>query len=312
MEPSRVESIGEQLKPAVFQRATNGQPDTSRQQAAFEVLGEELAKSVSALATGVSATVAAVELRPAERLGDGAGEARLVLAATVEGAPESISLCVSRGCIMRWVDVSLGGSGAVARNDAKTWNGIERRLAAVLAQAILNALSAVVGQGGGASRAAIDKEISPTAAARALRETGEVLAIDVAIAGAGEGEYFTIALPLAVRDWFNARLSAGVQEDATGGGGDVWCEKLVSSVAGAPVVLTALLATATITLGDIARWQVGDFIGLKVTPAVPALVESADVPLFWCDIGKHGDMLTVRVREEFVDDDNPFDGLREA
>ncbi|MCY6382405.1 FliM/FliN family flagellar motor switch protein [Hoeflea prorocentri] len=76
-----------------------------------------------------------------------------------------------------------------------------------------------------------------------------------------------------------------------------WATKLTTQVSRSHILLDARIALSEITLGDVARLQIGDVLPFADEGAVRALLSAGDKQLFWCEFGKAGDRYTVRVQE---------------
>ncbi|HEY8261169.1 MAG TPA: FliM/FliN family flagellar motor C-terminal domain-containing protein, partial [Methylosinus sp.] len=60
-----------------------------------------------------------------------------------------------------------------------------------------------------------------------------------------------------------------------------------------------------LTLGDIARFEVGQIVELPVTPTGLIKLECEGQALFWCEIGQKDGAYTIRI-EDFVDKEQEF------
>ena len=76
-----------------------------------------------------------------------------------------------------------------------------------------------------------------------------------------------------------------------------WSTKLTTQVSRSHILLDARIALSELTLGDVARLQVGDVLPFADEGAARALLSAGDKQLFWCEFGKAGDRYTVRVQE---------------
>jgi flagellar motor switch protein FliM len=86
-----------------------------------------------------------------------------------------------------------------------------------------------------------------------------------------------------------------------------WREQMESEVHRTEVTLSAVLDERTLTLGDVAKFQVGQVIELNATPRTLARFESNNQVLFWCQIGQLDGYYAMQVsdpvdqKQEFVD-----------
>lgn len=81
-----------------------------------------------------------------------------------------------------------------------------------------------------------------------------------------------------------------------------WSTKLTTQVSRSHILLDARIALSELTLGDVARLQVGDILPFADEGAVRALLSAGEKQLFWCEFGKAGDRYTVRVQEPYKHD----------
>lgn len=87
-----------------------------------------------------------------------------------------------------------------------------------------------------------------------------------------------------------------------------WAQKIRDEVNRTEVKVRAILEEREIALGDAAALKVGQVIHLNATPTSRVKLESADQPLFWCQLGQSDGNYVVRLDEQinpnqdFVDD----------
>ena len=87
-----------------------------------------------------------------------------------------------------------------------------------------------------------------------------------------------------------------------------WREQMESEVHRTEVTLSAVLDEKMISLGDVAKFQVGQVLELEATPRTLAQLESNNQVLFWCQIGQLDGYYAMQVadpvdqKREFVDD----------
>lgn len=84
-----------------------------------------------------------------------------------------------------------------------------------------------------------------------------------------------------------------------------WTDNIQKEITRTSVSLIAILDEQPITLGDIARFKVGQLLPLEATPQSRLRVECNGDTLMHCQLGKSGGFYTLRV-EEFVDKEQEF------
>ena len=60
-----------------------------------------------------------------------------------------------------------------------------------------------------------------------------------------------------------------------------------------------MLEERPIPLGEVQRFAVGSIVELSSTSLSRVRLEADDNPLFWCELGKQGEALTLRVEDDF-------------
>lgn len=87
-----------------------------------------------------------------------------------------------------------------------------------------------------------------------------------------------------------------------------WTKQIRSEVNRTEVTLRAVLEECQLPLGDIAALEVGQVLKLQATPRSRIRLESADQPLFWCELGQAEGGYRLKIEEaidreqEFLDD----------
>lgn len=102
----------------------------------------------------------------------------------------------------------------------------------------------------------------------------------------------------AVTDSANASRS---RDDST------WSKQLADEIARAFIDLTGVLEERPIPLGEVQRFAVGSVVELQSTSLSSVRLDSGDIPLFWCELGKRGGVLTLRVEDDFDESKDAID-----
>lgn len=118
-----------------------------------------------------------------------------------------------------------------------------------------------------------------------------------------QGEAF-LAIPRIALDPYNEALSRapnanGNFEDAA------WAQNLRDQVVRASVKVSAVMEKRGLTLGDVARFHVGQLISLPFSPTSLIPLKNGARPLFNCELGQKEGFYTVRI-EEKIDGEQEF------
>jgi flagellar motor switch protein FliM len=86
-----------------------------------------------------------------------------------------------------------------------------------------------------------------------------------------------------------------------------WSRQLHSEIKRTEVVLKAVLEERQFTLGEVAKFHVGQVLKLNATPDTMVRLECNDQRLFWCQLGQMNGVYSLQVKEsadqkrEFID-----------
>lgn len=117
------------------------------------------------------------------------------------------------------------------------------------------------------------------------------------------GELFIVIPQFALRTFRDALLRRP-NEDKTPQD-PKWARQLKERVTQTEVTLRAIMEKHDVTLGDIARFEVGQVIRLPLSSTSLIKLESEKQPLFWCKLGQKDGLYMVRV-EGSVDENQLF------
>jgi flagellar motor switch protein FliM len=119
------------------------------------------------------------------------------------------------------------------------------------------------------------------------------------------GEMF-IVIPHAALNPIRQALSQIVSGESTSTDPN-WSRQLHSEIQRTEVVLTAVLEERQFTLGEVAKFHVGQVIKLNATPNTMVRLECNNQRLFWCQMGQLNGVYSLQVKEsadqkrEFID-----------
>ncbi|AFJ02404.1 Flagellar motor switch protein FliM [Methylophaga frappieri] len=108
----------------------------------------------------------------------------------------------------------------------------------------------------------------------------------------GGGGDLHVTLPYAMLEPIRELLDTGLQSDRSGDDGR-WSKSMREELMQADVQLSAILAKARLTLGQIRQLKAGDIIPIEMPKEVTALVE--DVPMFRTQFGEHNDKAALKI-----------------
>lgn len=146
-------------------------------------------------------------------------------------------------------------------------------------------------------------EVKPEPAG-AGRKPGAILLCRCRLSAFDCDSVVLIAIPQAVLDPMRDALaqdpSATIQSTDP-----LWAQRMKARVTRTEVTLSAVMEKRDLTLGDIARFEVGQIVELPVTPTGLIKLECEGQALFWCEIGQKDGAYTIRI-EDFVDKEQEF------
>lgn len=82
-----------------------------------------------------------------------------------------------------------------------------------------------------------------------------------------------------------------------------WSQQLSAELARAFVSVSAVLTEETISLADVQRLSVGSLLPLSITTTGRARLEFESEPIFWCELGKRDGSLTLRIDQNYMQDE---------
>jgi flagellar motor switch protein FliM len=114
------------------------------------------------------------------------------------------------------------------------------------------------------------------------------LSVMIGDAGGDLHVCFPYAMLEPIRDvLYSTVQGAGQDQDSR------WVQKLTQQVQAAEVELAAELATTSITVGELRRLRVGDFVRIPIKPLIPVKVDG--VPVMECSFGTVNGRTAVRI-----------------
>jgi flagellar motor switch protein FliM len=139
-----------------------------------------------------------------------------------------------------------------------------------------------------------------------LSASSPVIAARLSLEYPGHAGIVTIVIPQMALEPIRDLLSGAVAGDAINGTGassraqdSTWSKQLAEEIARAFIDLDGILEERPIPLGEVQRFAVGSIVELSSTSLSRVRLDSDEIPLFWCELGKREGALTLRVEEDF-------------
>jgi flagellar motor switch protein FliM len=128
----------------------------------------------------------------------------------------------------------------------------------------------------------------------------------ILVQGLDRGGEMFIVIPHAVLNPIRQALSQIVSGESVSTDPN-WSKQLHNEIQRTEVVLKAVLEERSLTLGEVAGFQVGQVIELNATPSTLVRLECNNQRLFWCQMGQLNGVYSLQVKEsadqkrEFID-----------
>ena len=224
-----------------------------------------------------------------------------------DGAAGSISSPIPLATAL-FVEAASGcegfpADGLATRKPTKTDANVLRILFRRVARSLTSAFSLLVDIPFDVG-AVVDKiELEPQ-----LSTSSPVIAARLSLEYAGHAGVLTIVIPQAALEPIRDLLAGGVVGEALGAAAQAsrgfatipaWSKQLSEEIARAFISLNGVLEERPIPLGEVQRFAVGSIVELSSTSLSRVRLEADDNPLFWCELGKRGGALTLRVEDDF-------------
>lgn len=232
---------------------------------------------------------------------------RCALTAVYSGGadPEAKILAgIDHEFVFSLVEALFGADGSEAPwDEERSLTNIEVRVGqfafARLSKALQASFSSVAG---------VSLEMEPVASkfdfAVLGRKNGPAMTCRCKLAIAGrEGDVFLV-IPQPVLEPFREPLSRDPSIEAPLLDPQ-WAKRMQSRVTLTEVSVHAVMEKRDLTLGDVARFEVGQIIDLPISPTSLIKLECERQALFWCALGQKDGLYTIRI-EDFVDQDQEF------
>ncbi|ESY67450.1 MULTISPECIES: FliM/FliN family flagellar motor switch protein [Mesorhizobium] len=232
-------------------------------------------------------------------------------AMTVVGSPASsdaMTLVIDAAAIAIMVSTLFGGDPDMPVSPIeRDLSPLEADVSTMVFQEVAQALNGS-GQRSLELRLPAPRAMSGIEARRHVLRDGAAIRIVLGISTPVDSGSITVTMPqrivLAGRD--------GIASASEADPGTSWRARFSEEVMRSTVALEATMPLARLTLGDLARLEVGQVIDFEETAQSRARLSARGQTLFVCEFGKLGQNYTVRIRHPFDAGQDFIDGLMPA
>ncbi|MCA0046816.1 FliM/FliN family flagellar motor switch protein [Mesorhizobium sp. B283B1A] len=232
-------------------------------------------------------------------------------AMTVVGSPASsdaMTLVIDAAAIAIMVSTLFGGDPDMPVSPIeRDLSPLEADVSTMVFQEVAQALNGS-GQRSLELRLPAPRAMSGIEARRHVLRDGAAIRIVLGISTPVDSGSITVTMPqrivLAGRD--------GIASASEADPGTSWRARFSEEVMRSTVALEAAMPLARLTLGDLARLEVGQVIDFEETAQSRARLSARGQTLFVCEFGKLGQNYTVRIRHPFDAGQDFIDGLMPA
>ncbi|MCA0032381.1 FliM/FliN family flagellar motor switch protein [Mesorhizobium sp. B263B2A] len=232
-------------------------------------------------------------------------------AMTVVGSPASsdaMTLVIDAAAIAIMVSTLFGGDPDMPVSPIeRDLSPLEADVSTMVFQEVAQALNGS-GQRSLELRLPAPRAMSGIEARRHVLRDGAAIRIVLGISTPVDSGSITVTMPqrivLAGRD--------GIASASEADPGTSWRARFSEEVMRSTVALEATMPLARLTLGDLAKLEVGQVIDFEETAQSRARLSARGQTLFVCEFGKLGQNYTVRIRHPFDAGQDFIDGLMPA
>jgi len=275
----------------------------------FEECGSRFAKAVFET-TGAEVELMVRDIQ-AVRVAEMKGVEDVCAIASIYAAPElraKIVVGVDADLALTLIDVLFGSnvSTPFVRQE-RTLTRVEARAAEFAMATMLDAFQASLAKIVKSTFKLEGVEASVDWSLLGSRGSVVVLGRFVLQSGGRQGEAL-VAIPRSALDPYRDALSrapngANVIEDSA------WARKLRDQLVKASVRVSATMEKRGLTLGDVARFHVGQIIELPFSPSSLIPLKNAERALFKCELGQKDGYYTVRIEEKIDGEEEFLNGI---
>jgi flagellar motor switch protein FliM len=218
-----------------------------------------------------------------------------------------VLMVVDRDFVFTMVEALFGSDGAEPPVDVeRAFSNIELRMVQVLSERFAKALQSAFAA---TSEVTFRLERIETAMASLAVGRGGNMSIcaNIMLQALYRGGQMFLIIPHSALNPLRQKLAHVVVSDGRAADPN-WRGQMESEVQRTEVTLSAVLDERVLSLGDVAKFHVGQVLELDATPRTLARLENNNQVLFWCQIGQLDGFYAMQVadpvdqKREFVDD----------
>jgi flagellar motor switch protein FliM len=212
---------------------------------------------------------------------------------TVSGWEAPLIALLHRPLIDSLLETALGGAAGPSPQEPRLFTALETSFVRLVAEAVAPVLQEALALTPGAPRLSFSHVEKRLALLDDDRKAGAAALMRFQAALMGRGGALEVVVPSAALPRFRAAAGAGRADTARRD--PLWMSHLKDEVGQTAIEIRALIRDNSLTLGDVARMKPGQVLRLDAPADARVLLESQGKPLFWCDLGRDGRNLTVRL-----------------
>jgi flagellar motor switch protein FliM len=218
----------------------------------------------------------------------------------------------SQDLLFNLTDVALGGSGQSRPAFDRRPTSVETRIATIYARAMAESLAAAFAKIDIQADCSIEAPGTLPQMMPVIKENASVIAASISIGYGPIVALASILIPQSLLSPFKERFAKPAVEAPPPRRASLdpaWAQQIHQELSRTTVRITTILEERSMTLDEIVNLKAGQIVELSSTASSLVRMESDDVPLFWCDLGRHGTALALRVQEPIDRDQEFLDGL---
>lgn len=265
-------------------------PEIAKASATFcELLG----KRVPDISPGAMVTMGKITAMPLSSVLGDRSAFGVMLAAKMASPAGNILFHLDGGAVNRWVDRLLGGDGGAGQ--PRGLSSVDTRLCRLLLDQALGTFAQALYETGHNPGLEVESVSSDPVTISALRQIQNVVIIEVLVGSATSAVTLRVLIPEAVCASLRDKIPKGKAAGTDSPVDRNWVSLIEQQVASTTVEVHSVLTAATIDLGEVVGWQVGQVLPLDARKGALVSLESADMPLAMCELGRLAERLVLRI-----------------
>ncbi|MBA4172506.1 MAG: hypothetical protein C0511_07605 [Hyphomicrobium sp.] len=265
-------------------------PEIAKAAASFcDLLGKRITEiSPGAIVTLGNITAAPLSSVLGERMAFG-----VMLVAKMANPAGNILFQLDGRAVDKWVDRLLGGDGGAGQ--PRNLSAVDARLCRLLLDQALGTFAQALYHTGHNPGLEVESVASDPAKIPALRQLQNVVMIEALVGSATSAVTLRVLIPEALCASLRDKIA---KEQAAGTDSPVdrnWVTLIEQQVASTSVEVCSVLTVANVDLGEVLQWKVGQILPLDARKGALVSLESANMPLAMCELGRHAERLVLRI-----------------